>query len=105
MANALLAIGLAGNDRSDAVSFEEGAEGIGVIGFISQKLGHAWDQADAGFSHHAIGGVTRGEDEDPGPAELIDDRMNLAVAPAFGDPDRLRLCPPFPPLAQRWIFT
>jgi hypothetical protein len=31
--------------------------------------------------------------------------MNLAVSASFGDADRLRLRPPFPPLAQRWIFT
>jgi len=31
--------------------------------------------------------------------------MNLAVPAAFGDAYRLRLGPPFPPLAQRWIFT
>jgi len=31
--------------------------------------------------------------------------MNLAVSTAFGDPYGLRLRPPFPPLAQRWIFT
>jgi hypothetical protein len=27
--------------------------------------------------------------------------MDFAVAAAFGDADRLRLGPPFPPLAQR----
>jgi hypothetical protein len=31
--------------------------------------------------------------------------MNLAVAAAFADTYRLRLRPPFSPLAQRWIFT
>jgi hypothetical protein len=31
--------------------------------------------------------------------------VNLAVTAAFGDAYRLRLSPPFPPLAQRWIFT
>jgi hypothetical protein len=31
--------------------------------------------------------------------------MNLAVSAALGDAYGLRLCPPFPPLAQRWILT
>jgi hypothetical protein len=31
--------------------------------------------------------------------------MNLAVAATFSDAYRLSLRPPFPPLAQRWIFT
>jgi hypothetical protein len=31
--------------------------------------------------------------------------MHLAISAAFGDAYRLRLGPPFPPLAQRWIFT
>jgi hypothetical protein len=31
--------------------------------------------------------------------------MDFTVAAAFGDADRLRLAPPFPPPAQRWTFT
>ena len=31
--------------------------------------------------------------------------MYLAVAAAFRKPDRLKIRPPFPPLAQRWTFT
>jgi len=30
--------------------------------------------------------------------------MDLAVPATFRDADRLRFGPPFPPLAQRWIF-
>jgi hypothetical protein len=31
--------------------------------------------------------------------------VNLGVPTAFGDTYGLRFRPPFPPLAQRWIFT
>jgi hypothetical protein len=101
MADALVAIGLAGNDRLDVVGLEEVAEGIGVVTFVGEKFADAGDQADAGFRHHAIGRVAGREDEDPGTAKAVDDRMNLAVAAAFGEADRLFLGPPFPPLAQR----
>ena len=57
MANVLLAIGFAGDDRFDAFGLEEGAEGIGVITFVGAKLRHAWDQADASFRQHTIGDV------------------------------------------------
>ena len=101
VANALFAIGLSRNDRLDLVFLEEGTERIGVIAFVGEKLTDAGDQADASFRHDAVGGIARREDEDPGSAELIDDCMNFAVAPAFRDADRLLLRPPFPPLAQR----
>lgn len=104
IADTLFPIGLAGNDGLDPLLFEVGSERVGVIALIGEKLGDAWNQADTGFGDHAIGSVSRSEDEDPGPTQLVDDRVNLAVSAAFGEPDRLRLRPPFPPLAQRWIF-
>ena len=105
MADTLLAIGFAGDDGSDAVVLEEGAERIGIVAFVRQQLGDAGDQADAGFCHHAVGGVAGREDEHPGTAQIVDNRMNLAVSAALGEAYGLRLCPPFPPLAQRWILT
>jgi len=105
MANALIAIGLARDDGSDAVLLEEGAEGIGVVTFVRQQLRDAGDQADAGFGHHAVCGIAGREDEHPGTTQIVDNRMNLAVSAALGDAYGLRLCPPFPPLAQRWILT
>jgi hypothetical protein len=105
MTDALLAIGLAGDDRLDAMISEVGAERVGVVPLIRQKFSDAGDQADAGLRHDTVGHVARCEDQHPGAAQRIDDRMNLAVAAAFGDAYRLCLRPPFPPLAQRWIFT
>ena len=105
MANALLAIGPGGDDRSDSILLEEAAEGIGVVAFVRQQLRDAGDQADAGFCHHAVGGIAGCEDEHPGTTQIVDNRMNLAVSAALGDTYSLRLCPPFPPLAQRWILT
>ena len=101
VADALLAIGFARDDGLDSAFFEEGTERIGVISLVGHKLGDARDQAHAGFRHHAIGGVAGRQHECPWTALVINNRMNFAVPAAFGDADRLRLGPPFPPLAQR----
>src|SRR5271165_5642554 len=47
----------------------------------------------------------RREDQDPRAAQLIDKAVNLAVAPALGDANRLFRRPPFPPPAQRCALT
>jgi hypothetical protein len=78
---------------------------IGVISFIGDKLSDSGYQAHAGFSHNAVGRVARRHYEYPWTALIIDNRMDLAIPAAFGEAYRLRLRPPFPPLAQRWIFT
>jgi hypothetical protein len=105
MPNALLAIGFAGDDRLDPAFFEEAAKPIGVISLVGHEFRDAGDQAHASFSHNAVGRVARRQYEYPWATLIIDNRMDLAVATAFGDAYRLRLGPPFPPLAQRWIFT
>jgi hypothetical protein len=103
--DALFAIGFAGDDRPDPVLFEESAKGIGVVPFVRHQLADAGDQADACFGHDTVGGIAGRENECPRTAPLIDNRVYLAVAAALGDAYRLRLGPPFPPVAQRWIFT
>jgi len=91
--------------QDSAIALEIGAERVGVVGPVGEQFGDTIDQADAGFRQHAVGHVARGQDQDPGAAEPIDSRMDFTVAAAFGDADRLRLAPPFPPPAQRWTFT
>ena len=103
--NGLLAIGLTGDDGLDAAFFEESTKRIGVVSLVGQEFSDARDQAHAGFGNDAVGRVAGCQYEYPWTAVIIDDRMDLAVPAAFGDAYRLRLCPPFPPLAQRWIFT
>jgi hypothetical protein len=103
--NTLLAIGFAGDDRLDPTFSEEVAKRIGVISLIGYKFGDSGDQAHAGFGHNAVGRVAWRQYEYPWTALIIDNRMDLAVPATFGDTYRLRLGPPFPPLAQRWIFT
>jgi hypothetical protein len=63
------------------------------------------DQADAFLRHNAVGGVARREDQRPRPEIFVDDRMDFAVAAAFGWRDRLKFGPPFPPLAKRRALT
>jgi hypothetical protein len=101
MADLVLAVGFAGNDSLDAALFEESSDRIGVIAFVGEQFLDARNEANAGFRHDAIGNVAWCQDEDPRPAKLIDYRVDLAVAAALRSPDRLKICPPFPPLAQR----
>src|SRR5215467_15833106 len=63
------------------------------------------DRARACFGHSAVGSIAGREHEYPGPALFVDNRVYLAVSAALGDAYRLRLGHPFPPPAQRWIFT
>ena len=97
MADFLLAVGFARDDSFDAAIFEEGPDSVGIVGFVGEQFLDARDQAHAVFGHHAIGGVSGREDEGPGPTEFIDDRVDLAVAAAFRNTDRLKIGPPFPP--------
>jgi hypothetical protein len=105
VAKALLAVGFAGDDGLDPTLFEPSAKRIGVVAFIRHQFGNTRDQTCACFGDGAVGNIAGREHEYPGPALLVDNRVNLAVSPAFGDADRLRLGPPCPPVAQRWIFT
>ena len=105
VSNALFAVGFSGDDSLDPMFLEPGAKRIGVIPFICHQPSDAGDQAHACLGHSAVGGVAGREHEYPWPALLVDNRVYLAVSAALGDAYRLRLGPPFPPLAQRWIFT
>jgi hypothetical protein len=45
----------------------------------------------------SIENISGRENEGPRPAEVVDYRMDLAVAAAFRDANRLKIGPPFPP--------
>jgi hypothetical protein len=105
MMDFLFAIGFARDDGLDALLLEKGADRVGIVTFVGEELFDAGQEADAFLCHHAIGGIARREDERPGPAGRVDDRVDLAVAAAFRKPDRLKIRPPFPPLAQRCTLT
>ena len=105
MANAFEAVGFGRNDRLYSAPLEERPKGVGVVALVGHQLSDAGDQTDAGLGDRAIGRVAGCQHERPGTAEFVDKRMNLAVMPTFGDPNGLRLGPPFPPPAQRWVLT
>src|SRR6202043_397238 len=76
--------------------FLEGfAECIAVIGFVAQKLPDAGDHSDALRPDRAVGGVAGRENDHPGTAQFIDQRVKLAVAAPPGDADRLFRGPSF----------
>ena len=101
----LFAIALSRNDGLDAALLEESSDGVSVVTLVSKELFDAGNQTDAFLRHHTIGGVARREDKCPRSTIFVDQRVDFAVAPALRKPDRLKISPPFPPLAQRWIFT
>ena len=53
----------------------------------------------------AVGGLARCQQEGERSALAIGDGVDLGVASAPADPDRLVLRPPFPPAAERCAFT
>jgi hypothetical protein len=101
----LFAVALSRNDSLDATLLEEISDGVSVVTFVGKELFDAGNQTDAFLRHHTIGDVAGREDKCPWSAMFVDHRVDFAVAPALRKPDRLKISPPFPPLAQRWILT
>ena len=101
VADLLFAIGFARNNGLDTLLLQKGSDRIGVIAFVSEQFFNARKEADAFLCHHTVGGVAWGKNKNPGSAEFVNYRMNFAVLAAFRKPDRLKIRPPFPPLAQR----
>jgi hypothetical protein len=94
VADFLFAVGFAGDDGLDAALLEESPDRIGIVALVGEEFLDAGDEADAFFGHPTIGGIARREDERPGSAKPVHDRMDLAVAAAFRKPDRLKIRPP-----------
>lgn len=101
MADLLFAIGFARNNGLDALLLQEGSDRVGVIAFIGEQFPDPGEKADAFLRHHTVSGVAGRENKHPGTAEFIHYRMDFAVLAALRKPDRLKIRPPFPPLAQR----
>ena len=53
----------------------------------------------------AVCGLARCQQEGERPALVVGDGVDLGVATAPADPDRLEVRPPFPPAADRCAFT
>jgi hypothetical protein len=64
------------------------------MSLVTEQLGDAVEQTDTCRPDYAVGGVARREDQDPRAAQLIDKAVNLAVAPALRDANRLFRRPP-----------
>ena len=88
------------DDRLAASVPEQGAEPIAVIGGIGQAASRAQVSHQGGGDRN-VAPMPRAENQAPGAAVLIDRRMEFGRAPAPRPPDRLLLCPPFPPPAAR----
>ena len=78
VADTLLAVGCARDDRLDFLLSEEGAKRIRVIIFVGQKFLDAGDQADPFLRDDTAGGVARRQNQHPGVEKFIGDRVDFA---------------------------
>lgn len=77
------------------------AQGLAVIAFVGNQFGRGWHRLDALLRDLAIMGVSRGQEQDEGPALVVADSMELGVTAPFGAADTIGQGPPFAPPAQR----
>ena len=75
---------------------------IGAVGVDDTAPGQGVQQMLGG---PAVRGLPRRQQEGEGSAWTVGDGMDLGVATAPADTDRLEVRPPFPPAAERWAFT
>ena len=75
---------------------------IGTIGVDDAATGQCTQQVLGGA---AVGGLSRRQQEGERSALAIGDGVDLGVATAPADADRLEVRPPFPPAAERCAFT
>ena len=95
-----------GRDVGDrALLLDQIADAVAVIGAVGVDE-TAWPQSDQQMlGRLAVGGLARRQQEGERSALAVGDGMDLGVAPAPADPDRLGMRPPFPPAAERCAFT
>ena len=95
-----------GRDVGDrALLFDQVADSVAVISPVGVDE-TAWPQSDQQMlGRLAVGGLARCQQEGERSALTVGNGMDLGVASAPADPDRLGLRPPFPPAAERCAFT
>ena len=103
-AQALLAIGLAGNNWLDAAIAELLAQVVAVIGLVTEKLGGAFDTPDQALTNRIVVRLAAAQEDGEKAALSICDCVDLRVAPTARAANRLALRPPFPPPAERCAF-
>ena len=105
MADRPRAVPAAWNDGPGAAVAKRLAQLIGVVAAVGDKAVEANGMRDQAVRAADIRDVARRDRQRGRAAEEIADRVDLGRAAAARDTDRLRLCPPLPPAAERCAFT
>jgi hypothetical protein len=93
------------NDGFGAGICQQASQSIGVVGLIrNEPLDRTCGGQEFG-SHHDVVDIARRDQQDPGPAERIGQRVDRGRAAPTRTPDRLIEGPPFPLAAERCAFT
>lgn len=77
------------------------ADAVAVVGTIGMDDAAPGQRCQQLLRRPAVGGLTRRQQEGEWSALAIGDRVDLGVASAPADADRLAVRPPFPPAAER----
>ena len=77
----------------------------GVIGPIGQQLARCRHEPEYGGGSDQVVGVACGQDQSPGAAQLVGQRVDFGRSPATGGSDGVVEGPPFAPAAERCAFT
>lgn len=98
-------IGLGRDVGNGTLLLNQVADAVGVIGTVRMDDAPDRQAAQQRFGRSTVRGLTRRQVEGERLALGVGDGVNLGVAPAAADADRLAMRPPFPPAADRWAFT
>lgn len=92
-------------DDGKYASFGEAlAQGVGVVGTISEEMGDRACAGDQRGGHGTVVDVAGAEPQHTRPAGLVRQGVDFGGATAAGSADRLREVPPFAPAAERWAL-
>ncbi len=94
-----------GRDVGDrALLLDEITDGVAVIGLVGEHDGARRKVIQQHISGATVGDIAGRQQEAERPAFTVGERVELAVAAAPADADRLAARPPFPPPAERCAF-
>ena len=93
------------NDRLDTQLLEPCAIVVRTISLVGQQIARIGQMIRQHYRAFDIGGLTGCQIKCQRTAMGITYGVYLGVAPAFCEPNRLNIGPPFPPPAHRWTFT
>ena len=99
------AVAATGNDGAGAKVAQGLAQAVGIVALVAEQVSHtprAFEQRRRGLY---VADIAGGQHQRVGAAQHIGQGMDLGCPAAARTTDRLRLAPPFPPNAERWVLT